>query len=237
MAEQAQHAPSHDDHGDEHADDGAVHVHVHSVQFYAGILGALMLLTIITVATSYLDIDGFIQPGTPHGAGGFNLALAMIIATMKASLVVTFFMHLREDARFNALVFIGSVLFAGVFLAYTMNDTAHRGEADPFDGVHVLPTTGERAPGGVGCRFIGEDPEAAIDEDRVCVLHNGDLIGCVVGPDELACVNRTGTELTLPLSELPAHGAHHEGEHEGEAGHGGGAGHDGSADHEAPPTE
>ena len=63
-------------------------------------------------------------------------------------------MHLRDDSRFNALVFIGSVLFAGVFLAYTMNDTAHRGAGDPYYGVHVLPTTGERAPGGVGsgCR-------------------------------------------------------------------------------------
>jgi cytochrome c oxidase subunit 4 len=217
-------------HADEHEDDGAVHVHVHSVQFYVGILAALMALTIITVATSYIDIDGFIQPGTPHGAGGFNLGLAMIIATMKASLVVTFFMHLREDARFNALVFIGSVLFAGVFLAYTLNDTANRGEGDPFHGVHVLPTTGERAPGGVGCRFVGEEPEAAIVEDRICVLHNGDLIGCVVGPEELACVNRTGTALTLPLTDLPGYGAHHEEEGPGSATHEEGGHHE--ADHE-----
>lgn len=198
-------------HAGEHDDDGAVHVHVHSVRFYVSILAALMTLTVITVATSYVDIDGFIQPGTPHGAGGFNLGLAMLIATMKAGFVVTFFMHLREDARFNALVFIGSVLFAGVFLAYTMNDTANRGEGDPFNGVHVLPTTGERAPGGVGCRFVGEEPEQAIGQDRICVLHNRDLIGCIIGPEHLECVNRTGTALTLPLTDLPGGGAHHEG--------------------------
>lgn len=232
------HDTSHDEHADE--DDGAVHVHVHSVRFYATILAFLMLLTVITVATSYIDIDGFIQPGTPHGAGGFNLALAMIIATMKASLVVTFFMHLRDDARFNALVFIGSVLFAGVFLAYTMNDTANRGQGDPFHGVHVLPTTGERAPGGVGCRFVGEDPEPGIAQDRICVLHNGDLIGCLVGETELSCVNRTGTELTLPLTDMPGYGAHHEGAEHGGAEHEGGAehgGHDGAEHEEGAATE
>jgi len=160
---------SHDGHDhDEHHVEGAVHVHIHSIKFYAGILGILIFLTVATVATSLVDIDGFIQPGTPQGAGGFNLALAMIIATIKAGFVVTFFMHLRDDSRFNALVFVGSVLFAGVFLAYTMNDTGHRGQGDPYYGVHVMPTTGERAPGGVSCRFQGEEPEPGIVGLPIC---------------------------------------------------------------------
>jgi cytochrome c oxidase subunit 4 len=153
---------NHDDAEHGGHDDGAVHVHIHSIKFYAAILGTLIFLTVLTVATSLVDIDGFVQPGTPQGAGGFNLALAMIIATIKAGFVVTFFMHLRDDSRFNALVFVGSVLFAGIFLAYTMNDTANRGHGDPFYGVHVLPTTGERAPGGVQCRFEGEETEPGV---------------------------------------------------------------------------
>jgi cytochrome c oxidase subunit 4 len=157
---------THDEHG--HADDGHVHVHVHSIKFYGAILGFLILLTIITVATSLVDVDGLIQPGTPQGAGGFNLMIAMLIATTKAGFVVTYFMHLRDDSRFNALVFIGSVLFAGVFLAYTMNDTAHRGAGDPYYGVHVLPTTGERAPGGVGCVFWGEEAEPGVADAPTC---------------------------------------------------------------------
>lgn len=142
--------------------EGAVHVHVHSVKLYVAVFLALITLTVITVATSYVDIDGFIMPGTPAGAGGFNLVLAMVIATTKAACVCTWFMHLKDDNRFNALVFVGSVLFAGVFLAYTINDTAYRGQSDPYNGVHVRPDTGERAPGGVDHVFPGEEPEPGI---------------------------------------------------------------------------
>jgi cytochrome c oxidase subunit 4 len=139
---------SSDSHAHESHDDGAVHVHVHDVSLYVKVFGALIFLTVVTVATSYLDIDGFIRPGTPHGAGGLNFLLAMVIATAKAALVVTWFMHLKDDNRFNALVFIGSVLFAGVFLAYTLNDTYYRQNENPYQGVLVHPSTGERAPGG-----------------------------------------------------------------------------------------
>lgn len=143
--------------------EGAVHVHVHPVRFYVMIFLALIALTVITVATSYIDIDGFVVPGTPAGSGGFNLALAMLIATTKAVFVATWFMHLKDDNRFNVLVFAGSLIFVGIFLAYTMNDTEHRGAVDPFNGVYVLPGTGERAPGGIDRVFPGEEPELGIE--------------------------------------------------------------------------
>ena len=148
----------------DHPDDGGVHPHVHSIQMYLAVFGGLIALTILTVATSYIDIDGMMVPGTPHGAGGFNLALAMLIATGKATLVVTWFMHLKDDRRFNSVILIGSVIFVGVFLAYTLNDTTTRGLADPYNGVHVLPDTGERAPGGVPIDrpFIGEEPAPGV---------------------------------------------------------------------------
>lgn len=143
--------------------EGAVHVHVHPVRFYVTIFLVLIALTVITVATSYVDIDGFIIPGTPAGAGSFNLALAMLIATTKAACVATWFMHLKDDNRFNVLVFVGSLIFVGIFLAYTLNDTEHRGDVDPYNGVYVLPGTGERAPGGVEAAFPGEEPELGIE--------------------------------------------------------------------------
>ncbi len=150
-------------HSEDPQHEGAVHVHVHSVKLYVAIFLTLITLTVITVATSYIDIDAFVRPGTPHGAGGFNLALAMIIAPTKAACVVTWFMHLKDDNRFNALIFIGSVLFAGIFFAYTVNDTAYRGQVEPYNGVYVLPSTGERAPGGVDHVFPGEEPEPGIE--------------------------------------------------------------------------
>lgn len=159
----------HHSEGEQH--DGAVHVHVHPVRLYLGIFFTLIALTVITVATSYIDIDGLIRPGTPAGAGGFNLALAMLIATAKATCVVTWFMHLKDDNRFNAIVFVGSVLFAGIFFAYTVNDTAYRGQTDPYNGVHVSPLTGERAPGGVDHVFPGEMPEPGIQAPPAEVEH------------------------------------------------------------------
>lgn len=118
--------------------DGRIHAHVSSIRFYVAIFVALGLLTFATLAV-----------GTVH-LGPANLAIAIAIASAKATLVVTFFMHLAHDRRFHAIVLITALLFIGVFFAYTFNDTAHRGEVDPNSAVPVYGTTGESAPGGAG---------------------------------------------------------------------------------------
>src|SRR3954465_5092039 len=105
-------------HDHDHADDGAVHAHVSSVPFYVTIFLGLLFLTGMTVGQSYVDL------------GKLNIVLVILIATMKASLVVTFFMHLRWDSKFNTLVFLSTLFFIGVFFAYTMNDTDRRGDLD-----------------------------------------------------------------------------------------------------------
>lgn len=149
---------------------GEVHVHIHSTKLYASILGALLFLTIVTVAVSYVDVDGFLAMGREvEGVGAWNLGIAILVATMKASLVVTFFMHLKDDSRFNALVFVGGLLFVGVFFAYTMNDTATRGETgDAFNGVTIDPETGLRAPGGITGEIHGLELEEglAVEEEE-----------------------------------------------------------------------
>ena len=116
--------------------DGRVHAHVDPLWFYVAIFFALCLLTLLTVGVAHFHL------------GKANLIVAVIIASMKASLVLTFFMHLRHDKKFNALVVVVSVMFIGVFFAYTLNDTEHRGQVDSEQGVKVLPSTGEAAPGG-----------------------------------------------------------------------------------------
>jgi cytochrome c oxidase subunit IV len=128
-------ATSHGHGHDDAHDDGAVHAHVSSAPFYALIFFALLALTITTVGQSYFDF------------GRMSIVIVILIASMKASLVVSFFMHLKYDNRFNALIFISSLLFIGVFFAYTMNDTDKRGDLDSEQNVRVLPTTGEEAPG------------------------------------------------------------------------------------------
>jgi cytochrome c oxidase subunit 4 len=49
--------------------------------------------------------------------------LALAIATLKASLVVLYFMHMRYDHPFNAIVFIGSLLFVMLLVVLALLDT------------------------------------------------------------------------------------------------------------------
>jgi len=106
-----------------HAVVAAAHHHDHGlahttpVPLLLGILGALMFLTIVTVAVTAVDL----------GAQG-NLVVAMVIATIKAALVVAFFMHLVWDKKLHLILFLTSVLFLILFLSLSTND---RGEYQP----------------------------------------------------------------------------------------------------------
>lgn len=106
----AEHGHGHD-HGDE--------PHVLPISVYLGVWGALVVLTAITVGVSRLDF----------GAG--NTVVAMIIATIKASLVGLYFMHLRYDKKFNAVVFLAGLLFVSIFFFPTLIDVTSRGDLDP----------------------------------------------------------------------------------------------------------
>jgi cytochrome c oxidase subunit 4 len=117
-------------------DDGAVHVHISSNRFYIGIFAALIALTVATVKVSYYDF------------GSANIIIAMLIATMKASLVAAFFMHLRYDQLFNTLAFLGAFLFLGIFILLTYDDMGKRGRLDNSYGTRVFAPTGLEAPGG-----------------------------------------------------------------------------------------
>ncbi len=99
-----------------HAAGAAAHeehglAHVTPVQLLAVILTILLVLTVITVAVTKVDLGG-----------QWNLVVAMVIATIKASLVVSYFMHLRWDRTFNLLVFLSGVLFLILFLSLTLTD-------------------------------------------------------------------------------------------------------------------
>ncbi len=90
--------------------------HVMSAKMLLGVWGALIVLTVVTVITAT-------QPMFNFGAYA-NLVIAMVIATVKASLVCLFFMHLLYDRKFNLLIFMGSLLFVLLFVSFSMMDTA-----------------------------------------------------------------------------------------------------------------
>jgi cytochrome c oxidase subunit 4 len=132
MATQESHA-----HGHGHADDGEVHAHVSSTPFYIGVFAALIILTIITVKVSYYDF------------GQANIIIALLVATVKASLVAAFFMHLRHDKLFNTLAFLAAFLFLGLFILLTYDDLGYRAKVDPTYGGRTDLRSGQDAPGGL----------------------------------------------------------------------------------------
>lgn len=77
---------------------------------------ALLVLTIITVSVSY------------HNYGIFNIVVAMLIATIKASLVCLYFMHLKYDNRLNQVVFASAFVFLAIFIGLTGSDLFLRKE-------------------------------------------------------------------------------------------------------------
>lgn len=131
-------ASAHKAAGDAHAhhDGGDVHAHISPFGFMVAIFGALIVLTVVTVGASYFDF------------GSANLIVAILVATTKASLVATFFMHLKYDKAFNATIFVMSFVFLGLLLYFTSLDIGTRGTYDPDNGAVVLPKNGFAAPGG-----------------------------------------------------------------------------------------
>jgi cytochrome c oxidase subunit 4 len=105
--------------------------HVVPVWLLAAVFGALLVLTCLTVAVAQFDL------------GNLNLYVALAIATVKASLVVLFFMHLFWDRPFNAMIFIGCLLFVSLFIGVSLTDlrandaSAIGGEGSAMKGVHT----------------------------------------------------------------------------------------------------
>lgn len=70
------------------------------VRRYFLVFAALMVLTIITVAISYLKVPTAVA-----------VTLALIVATTKGSLVCLFFMHLISERNFIYILLIHVVIF------------------------------------------------------------------------------------------------------------------------------
>lgn len=103
----------------------STHAHTASPAIYAKILGVLLALTIVTVLAA----------GVNFGAG--NVVIALLIASMKASLVALFFMHLRHDKPMSAIVFVTGLVMLAIFLTFTIIDTEARERIRPSRTRHA----------------------------------------------------------------------------------------------------
>jgi cytochrome c oxidase subunit 4 len=111
------------------ADDGAIHPHIVPPSVLLGVYAVLVVLTIATVAITGINL------------GPFNIWAALIIAVTKAAFVVLYFMHLRYDKPFNAVVLISALLFVAVFIGIAMMDTSEYKPNYQPPGTRIMVTS------------------------------------------------------------------------------------------------
>lgn len=107
----------------EHSEHGSDHgfAHPQSISSLLTVFSALVILTIITVLIANFKL------------GNAEIWISLTIASIKASLVMYFFMHLGHDKPFNALIFLSSTFFLALFMGLTMMDrNAYRSTLEPI---------------------------------------------------------------------------------------------------------
>ena len=88
--------------------------HIVSRKLYFIIFGALMVLTILTVAVARVNL------------GPLNDVVALTVAVSKAVLVILFFMHVRYSSRLTWLVVISGFFWLGIMIVLTLSDYVSR---------------------------------------------------------------------------------------------------------------
>lgn len=101
--------------------DAHAHAEHGGPKIYTRNLIALLILTIITVAAAGVNF------------GPLNVVIALGIASIKASLVALFFMHLRWEKKINAIIAVAGFLFLGLFLLFSALDLGSRVDLKPVN--------------------------------------------------------------------------------------------------------
>ena len=84
--------------------------HIVSPKIYIVIFASLMLGTGITVWAAFQNFHQY------------NIVIALVIASIKATLVVLYFMHARYSPKRTQLVIVCSVFWLAIMLALTLSD-------------------------------------------------------------------------------------------------------------------
>ena len=121
---------------DGHDEHGLGHVVKPSILYGVGFI--LIVMTAVTVAVRYVD------------AGELNMPIALGIAGFKACLVALYFMHLRWDRSFNAMIFVTSIVLVVLLMIFVLMDTGQYEpdvfEGNPVDVQNVLDSDAPQAP-------------------------------------------------------------------------------------------
>jgi cytochrome c oxidase subunit IV len=89
--------------------------HVVPVRVYYAVFATLMVLTGVTVTVAYLDL------------GAINAVAALVIACIKATIVVLYFMHVKYSSRLIKLTVVAGLYWMVILLGLTLGDYLTRG--------------------------------------------------------------------------------------------------------------
>ncbi|GAB4456590.1 MAG: hypothetical protein OHK0029_14840 [Armatimonadaceae bacterium] len=108
---------------------------------------ALMFLLAVTVGLYFIDLSHLVP------IPGINLIVALIVAVIKAGLVVTFFMNIKGGTRliylWALLGFIWLLLMGGIFMDYLTRQAVDQSGWQTLPYQQVV-TPGAEAPGEEG---------------------------------------------------------------------------------------
>ncbi|MBT5955102.1 hypothetical protein HOG98_10340 [bacterium] len=93
------------------------------VKTYVKTLLTLIFLTFVTVKIAEFDF------------GSLNVAVALFVAMIKATVVALFFMGLKWDKGFNAVILITSLIFMAIFFLLTLGDIETRAQTDKVEAM------------------------------------------------------------------------------------------------------
>ena len=106
------------------ADEGLGHILPQSV--YLKTLGTLLALTFITVAVAQVNF------------GAMNAVIAIFVATIKALIVASFFMHLKFESKLILLYAIYPIVLLALLVLSNVADIEVREKTIPTFGEQVL---------------------------------------------------------------------------------------------------
>jgi len=92
--------------------------HVIPFSTYRNVLLMLLALTVLSVVVA--------KPVSGIDTGIFNFIVAMGIASVKAGLVMAYFMHLKYDNKLYLAVIVSTVLFLALLFGIVVIDWATR---------------------------------------------------------------------------------------------------------------
>ena len=101
---------------DTHADADQVPVHLVPMKVLIGVWLALIVLTWVTVAASWIDFGHLV------GEPWLNIVGALGIALVKAALVALYFMHLRYDHPLHGTVLVAALAFVCLLIGIALLD-------------------------------------------------------------------------------------------------------------------